>query len=165
MKPEELSRQLREGDGSFLARRRGVVGLSLVSAGSMALISLYQMGIIEHLPEPPLPRFDADKVDAAAGAYAKLLTPDAVIGLGNYAATLGLAAIGGQDRATERPWIPLALAAKVAFDAVQAGKLSVDQWTEHRAFCFWCLLAAGSTFATVPPVVPEARAALRQLLA
>ncbi len=118
MKPEELSRQLREGDGSFLARRRGVVGLSLISVGSMALISLYQMGIIEHLPEPPLPHFDADKVDAAAEAYAKLSTPDAVIGLGNYAATLGLAAMGGQDRATERPWIPLALAAKVAFDAV-----------------------------------------------
>jgi len=124
----------------------------------MALISLYQMGIIEHLPEPPLPHFDADKVDAAAEAYAKLSTPDAVIGLGNYAATLGLAAMGGQDRATERPWIPLALAAKVAFDAVQAGKLSVDQWTEHRAFCFWCLLAAGSTFAAVPLVVPEANA-------
>ncbi len=165
MKPEDLSRQLREGDGSFLARRRGVVGLSLVSVGSMALISLYQIGIIKHLPEPPLPYFDADKVDAAAEAYAKLSTPDAVIGLGSYAATLGLATMGGQDRATERPWIPLALAAKVAFDAVQAGKLSVDQWTEHRAFCFWCLLAAGSTFATVPLVVPEVRAALRQLLA
>ena len=165
MKPEELSRQLREGDGNFLARRRGVVGLSLISVGSMTLISLYQMGIIEHLPEPPLPHFDADKVDAAAEAYAKLSTPDAVIGLGNYAATLGLAAMGGQDRATERPWIPLAMAAKVAFDAVQARKLSVDQWTEHRAFCFWCLLAAGSTFVTVPLVFPEARAALRQLFA
>lgn len=164
MKPEELSRQLRRGSGKFLIRRRKIVGLALTAAGSMGLISLYQMGIIKHLPEPPLPRFDADKVDAAAEAYSKLSTPDAVIGLGSYAATLGLAAMGGQDRATERPWIPLALAAKVAFDVVQASKLSVDQWTEHRAFCFWCLLAAGSSFATVPLVVPEARAALRQLL-
>jgi hypothetical protein len=103
MKPEELSRQLRQGSGKFLARRRKIAGLALTAAGSMGLISLYQMGIIEHLPEPPLPRFDADKVDAAAEAYAKLSTPDAVIGLGNYAATLGLAAMGGQDRATERP--------------------------------------------------------------
>ena len=84
-----------------------------------------------------------------------------MLGLGSYAAIMELTAMGGQDRATERPWIPLA--AKVAFDAVQAGKLSLDQWTEHRAFCFWCLLAAGSTFATVPLVVPETRAALRQL--
>ncbi len=165
MKPEELSRQLRQGSSKFLARRRKIVGLALTAAGSMGLISLYQMGIIKHLPEPPLPYFDGDKVDAAAEAYAMLSTPDAVIGLGSYATTLGLAAMGGQDRATERLWIPLALAAKVAFDAVQAGKLSVDQWTEHQAFCFWCLLAAGSSFATVPLVIPEARAALRQLLA
>ena len=165
MRPEELSRQLRQGSGEFLSRRRKTVGLVLTAAGSMGLISLYQMGIIEHLPEPPLPYFDADKVDAAAEAYAKLSTPDAVIGLGSYAATMGLVAMGGQDRATERPWIPLARAAKLAFDAVQACKLSLNQWTEHRAFCFWCLLAAGSTFATVPLVVPETRAALRQLLA
>ncbi len=104
MKPEELSRQLRQGSGEFLARRRKIVGLALTAAGSMGLISLYQMGIIKHLPEPPLPYFDGDKVDAAAEAYAMLSTPDAVIGLGSYATTLGLAAMGGQDRATrEQP--------------------------------------------------------------
>ncbi|MDP8950327.1 MAG: vitamin K epoxide reductase [Actinomycetota bacterium] len=163
MKPEELSRQLREGTGRFLAGRRRVVGTSLVSIGSMALISLYQLGIIKHLPEPPLLRFDADKVDAASEAYSTLSMPDAPIGLGSYAATLALAAMGGEDRARERPWIPLALAAKVLVDATQAGKLSVDQWKDHRAFCFWCLLAAGATFATVPLALPEARAALRHL--
>ncbi len=51
----------------------------------------------------------------------------------------------------------------MAFDAAQAGKLTVDQWTEHRAFCVCCLLAAGATFAMAPLVVPEARAALEQL--
>ena len=165
MRLGELTRQLRQVSGEYLSRKLKTVVLVLIAAGSMGLISLYQMGIIEHLPEPPLPYFDADKVDAAAEAYAKLSTPDAVIGLGSYAATMGLAAMGGQDRATERPWIPRARAAKVAFDAVQAGKLSPNQWTEHQAFCFWCLLAAGSTFITAPLVVPEACAALRQLLA
>lgn len=163
MKPEELSRQLREGTGKFLTRRRGMAGTSLVSIGSMALISLYQLGIIKHLPEPPLPRFDADKVDAAPEAYSMLSMPDAPIGLGSYAATLALAAMGGEDRVRERPWIPLALAAKVLVDAAQAGKLSVDQWTKHRAFCFWCLIAAGATFTAVPLVLPEARAALKQI--
>jgi uncharacterized membrane protein len=129
----------------------------------MALISLYQLGIIKHLPEPPLPRFDSDKVDAAPEAYSMLSMPDAPIGLGSYAATLALAAMGGEDRVRERPWIPLALAAKVLVDAAQAGKLSVDQWTKHRAFCFWCLIAAGATFTAVPLVLPEARAALKQI--
>ncbi len=163
MKPEELSQQLRRGSGPFLARRRGVVGLSLAAIGSMGLIALYQLGIIKHLPDPPLPYVDSDKVDAAGEAYAYLATPDGVLGLGSYAATLGLAAAGGADRATTRPWLPLLLAAKVGLDTAAAAKLTVDQWTKHRAFCVWCLLASAATFATVPLVVPEARAALRQL--
>jgi len=165
MKPEALSRQLRQGSGPFLTRRRGIVGLSLVSINAMGLIALYQIGIIEHLPEPPIAGLDADKVDASAEAYAYFSTPDAFIGLGSYAVTMGLAAMGGKDRATQQPWIPVALAVKVIFDAAQAGKLTVDQWTKHRAFCFWCLLAASATFATVPLAMPEARVALDRLVA
>lgn len=164
MKPEQLSEQLRQGTNEFLSRRRRIAGLALAAAGSMGLISLYQLGIMRHLPDPPLPGFDSDKVDAAAQAYSRLQSPDGPIGLGNYAATLGLAAMGGADRATEKPLIPLAMAAKVVFDALQAGKLTVDQVTKHRALCAWCLVAAGCTFATVPLAVPEARAALRNLL-
>ena len=164
MKADELSRQLRQGSDEAIVRRRRIVGLSLVAMGSMGLISLYQMGLIAHLPDPPLPGFDADTVDASAEAYAKLSMPDGVLGLGSYAVTTALAAMGGQDRALTQSWIPLALAAKVAFDAAQAAKLSVDQWTKHRALCVWCLLAAGATFASVPLVVPEARAALRHLI-
>ncbi len=87
MRPEELSAQLRHGAGPYLARRRGVVGLSLAAAGSMGLIALYQTGIIKHLPDPPLPWFDSDKVDASAEAYSYFATPDAALGLTNYGVT------------------------------------------------------------------------------
>lgn len=163
MKPEELSEQLREGSGEFLERRRKIARLALLAAGSMGVISLYQIGVIKHLPDPPLPGFDSDRVDASEEAYSMFQMPDGPIGLGSYAATLGLAAMGGKDRAEEHPLIPLALAAKVAFDALQAGKLTVDQITEHRALCSYCLVAAGATFATVPLVLPEALVALRAL--
>lgn len=163
MTPEELSEQLRNGDSDVLRRRRGIVGLSLVAVGAMGVISLYQMGIIKHLPEPPLPRLDADSVDASPEAYSRFATPDGVLGIGSYAMTMGFAAMGGTDRARTQPWIPLALAAKVAFDTSQAVRLTVDQATKQKAFCFWCLLSAASTFATVPLVVPETRAAIRQL--
>jgi uncharacterized membrane protein len=76
---------------------------------------------------------------------------------------MGLAAMGGKDRAKEQPWIPLALAAKASVDALQAAKLTYDQWAKHKAFCIWCLVAAGATFATVPLVMGEAAAALRQI--
>lgn len=163
MTPQQLSEELRHGEGEHLTNRRGVVCLSLAAAATMGLIAAYQMGIIRHLPEPPLPKMDADKVDASDEAYEKLDTPDALLGLTSYAATATLAAMGGKDRAKSRPWIPLALAGKVALDVSQAAKLTWDQWARHKAFCFWCLLAAGATFATVPLVLSEARAAIREL--
>ena len=128
----------------------------------MGVIALYQLGIIKHLPEPPLPRLDADKVDASAEAYSRFRTPDAFLGLGSYAATAALAAMGGESRARTMPLVPLALAAKMGFDTFQGVRLSKHQ--EQKAFCSWCLLAAGATFAAAPRVVPEAKEALGHLL-
>jgi|SRR5579875_298558 uncharacterized membrane protein len=164
MKPEILSQELRTGAGGFLGLRRGIVGLAMVACGSMGLITLYQMGIIKHLPEPPLPGLDADRVDASSEAYSRFSAPDGVLGLGNYAVTMGLAAVGGKDRAREQPWLPLLLVAKVGFDLSQAIRLFFDQRSKYHAFCPWCLLAASSTVAAVPLAIPEALSALRHLL-
>lgn len=163
MTPKELSHELRTGSGDYLDERRGVIALSLTAIGCMGLIALYQTGIIKRLPDLPLPLMDADKVDASDEAYAKLATPDAFIGLGSYAITMGLAAMGGKERAKEQPLIPLALAAKATLDAAQAAKLTYDQWAKHKAFCIWCLIAAAATFATVPLVLGEAAEAAGNL--
>lgn len=93
----------------------------------MGLITLYQMGIVCPLPEPPLPRLNADEVDAAPEAYTLLKTPDAALGLASYAMTTVLVAMADQDRAEREPWIPLALAAKVGDDTLAVGKLMIDQ--------------------------------------
>lgn len=124
------------------------------------MVAAYQIGILKHVPEPDLTLLDADKVDASAEAFQQLSTPDAFIGIASYGVTMVLAAMGGPDRARQHPFVPLALAAKVAFDVANAGKLAVDQWTRHKAFCSWCMLAAAATFATAPFVVPEAKKAL-----
>ncbi|ACH39018.1 hypothetical protein Gbem_2005 [Citrifermentans bemidjiense Bem] len=163
MEPRKIRNELRNCKSRSLSRRRGIVGLSLVAAGSMGLIALYQTGIIRHIPEPPLPRFDADKVVASEEAYAMLHTPDALLGLTSFGATAALAAMEGKDRAAVHPWIPLALAAKLLLDASQAARLSTHQWTRHRAFCFWCLVASGATFASLPLALGETWEAFRQL--
>lgn len=158
-----LSRQLRGPPQRFLTQRRVIVGCSLVAIGAMGLISLYQMGLLKHLPEPAWPGLDADRVDGSPEAYKHFSTPDAVLGLGSYAATMALAEMGGTDRARRRPWIPLALAGKVLFDVGQMLRMLRDQWTKERAFCFWCLLSAVATFAGAPFVFGEAREAWRHL--
>ena len=81
------SEALRNGMSPELRHRRAVAALSLVSATSMGVISLYQTGLVKHLPEPPLGLFDADRVDAAADAY-PLGVPDATLGLVSYGVTL-----------------------------------------------------------------------------
>ncbi len=160
---ERVSRDLRMGGGDALRRRRRVAAMSLAAAGSMGVVSAYQMGLLEHLPEPSLKALDADRVDASGEAYLYLKTPDAALGLVSYAVTLVLAGMGSGRRAVERPWVPLALAAKVAVDAAGGLYLTVEQASKHRRFCSWCLLAAGLSAAMVPQVVPEARAAWGQL--
>jgi uncharacterized membrane protein len=159
----ELSRELRLGSSHHLRRRRRIIGLSTIASGSMALITLYQTGLLRHLPEPPLAKLDADRVDASSEAYSRLRTPDAAVGLASYATTIVLAAMGGEDRAQSEPWIVLALAGKLAFDAANAIRLTIDQAVKQKAYCFWCLIAATVTLASAPLVVPEAREALRAL--
>ncbi len=160
---KELSAELRNDNSGDMRRRRGVIALSMLGGAPLGLIALYQMGIIKSLPQPDWSYMDAEKVDASAEAYQRFSMPDAVLGIGSYAASMGLAAMGGSARAKSQPYIPLALAAKTGYDVYNAGRLTVDQWTKHRAFCIWCLVAAAATFATVPLVIPEARTALRNL--
>lgn len=165
MNPEELSAQLRHGHGGYLSQRRAATGLTLAAMGTLGVISLYQLGVIAHVPEPPLPLMKPDEINGAPEGYALLNMPDGVLGLGSYAVTLGLIAMGGKDRAREHPWLPLALAGKAVVDSVNAGRLSWDQWSKHRGFCLWCLGTTAATLSTLPLVVPEARSAWRRLRA
>lgn len=165
MNPEVLSDVLRNGEGLYLWCRRGIVLTSFIAGLCMMFVGIYQVGIIKHLPEPPLPRMDADQVDAAPAAYNRmgLPMPDAMLGLLSYAVTAALASMAGADRFERLWWIPLALAVKVGTDAVQAGKLSWEQWAQHQAFCFWCLVAAFATFVAVPLAIPETIATVKRL--
>ncbi|MDQ4129597.1 MAG: vitamin K epoxide reductase family protein [Actinomycetota bacterium] len=160
---ERVSDDLRRHAGTFLDRRRRVAALSLGASAAMGVVAAYQNGLLRHLPEPPLGLLDADRVDASGEAYQFLKTPDGALGLASYALTLVLAGAGTARRAEERPWLPLALAAKVAADALGGLYLTAEQASKHRRFCSWCVAAAFASVAMVPQVVPEARAALRQL--
>src|ERR687898_403354 len=115
--PEALSAELRTTDDPLMRRRRQVVCLSLVSATCMGVVAAYQIGLLRHVPEPRLPMLDADKVDASAQAYEKLSTADAFLGFVSYGVTMLLAAIGGSRRQETHPYVPVAMAAKAAFDA------------------------------------------------
>ncbi|MDP9389268.1 MAG: vitamin K epoxide reductase [Actinomycetota bacterium] len=160
---EAVSDDLRRSAAAHVQGRRRVAGLTLGAMGSLGMVAAYQFGLVRRLPEPPVPIFDAMRVDASGEAYQYLKTPDAALGLVSTAATLLLAGTGDGDRWRTRPWLPLAMAAKVAGDAAFGAFLTAEQASKHRRFCSWCLAAAVASVAAVPPALPEARAAWRAL--
>lgn len=163
VRAEAISDAWRRSDSPLIRNRRRVTALSLGAAGALGAVSLYQTGVIGHLPEPGLRLVDADGVDAAGEAYSLFSMPDGVLGVASYAVTAVLATMGGPDRYRRAPWLPLALAAKVAVDVLSSGVLTAEQATRHKRFCSWCLATTAATLATVPAVLPEAAAAWRQL--
>ncbi|HEX4086977.1 MAG TPA: vitamin K epoxide reductase family protein [Chthoniobacteraceae bacterium] len=154
-----LSDELRNGCGGYLSNRRIAASLAAASMAALGIVALYQLGVFKRLPEPGLPFLDAAKVHGSPDAYGILETPDAVLGLGSYAATLGLIAMGGARRAEEQPWLPLALAAKAGADLLQAASLTRKSWVRFHRFSLYSLVAAFATLLTLPAVIPEARAA------
>ena len=126
------------------------------------MVSLYQTGIVRHLPDPPLPGFDSDRVDASGEAYETLKTPDATLGIASYGATLALIGMGTADRARSQPWIPLAAAAKLAYDSAGAAWLTAEQISKHRAVLL-VPLASASTWGALIHALPEARSAWKSV--
>ena len=128
----------------------------------MALGSLYQTGIIRRVPDVSLPHFDSNKVMGSAQAYEILHMPDAPLAVASYAATAGIAAMGGIARNRERPLLAWLMAAKVLIDSLFAAKLIRDQFVrQQRTFCIWCLATSAATLGMLIPALTEAVAAAR----
>lgn len=157
--PAVLSRELRLGTGPDLRRRRWILGLSLFGTLMAQIVTLFQMGLVRRLPDPPGP-FDATRVDASDYAYKRLAVPDGVLMLLTYGATAALAAAGGGDRARRRPALPLLLAAKTGYDTYTCLTLAREEWAENRAFCPYCQAATLASVASLALALPEAGRAL-----
>ncbi|CCG05585.1 vitamin K epoxide reductase family protein [Blastococcus saxobsidens] len=161
--PAQLSRYLRTGSDPDLGRRRWLVGLSLAGVTIGQVVGAYQVGLLRHLPDPPVGPFDSDRVDASEYAYERASTPDGLIMIVTYAFTAWLAGAGGANRAQHRPILPLLMAAKVASDVAIDVKLAREEWQENKAFCAWCQTATALSGVSLALALPEARRAWRQL--
>jgi hypothetical protein len=127
------------------------------------VVGLYQMGVFRRLPDLPVGPFDATKVDASDYGYRRLQTPDGLLMVASYAATAILAGAGGRNRARDNPALPIALAAKTAYDVFVALKLAREEWQENQALCGYCQAATLASLASAGLAVPEAARAIRGL--
>ncbi|MBD2778887.1 vitamin K epoxide reductase family protein [Iningainema tapete] len=164
MEPIQLSEELRQGKNPNMTRRRWIIGLSGIGGSMGQLVTLYQTGIINHLPDPPVPIFDADKVDASNYAYSRFNSPDGPIMIVNYALTAWLAAAGGKDRDRTNPLLSIGMGAKILVDTVVAAELAREEWSENKAFCEYCQVATVCSIVSLVLAVPEVLSATRTLL-
>ena len=160
---EEVSDALRRQDSPHLRARRRVALLHVVSNAALSVVGLYQFGLLKRVPEPPLPGLGADAVDAAGEAYQLGHTPDSTLGLVSGGISLVLAGMGGPQRASEHPLLPLAMFGKAVLDATNGAYLFAEQVTKHKKVCSYCTVSALALIASVPAAWPEARDALRGL--
>jgi uncharacterized membrane protein len=156
MKPQQLRKELQDGDTLDLRRRRGIVALSLIGMASMAAVTLYQTGLIRHLPDPPLRRFDSDRVNGSDTAY-QYGVPDGTLTLAAHATNAVMAAFGGACRAAEQPWAPIAALGKAGLEATIAAKYLFYQMpVVEKKWCGYCIVDALMHIGTFAFTLPEA---------
>lgn len=142
-----------------LDARQLTLALSAVGIASMTAVSLLQTGVVKHLPDPPLPCFESDRVNLSEDAF-PFGIPDGLIGLASFVANLPLAALGPPDRARTMPWLPIVGTVKAAIDGAVSAYYFYKMPTSEKAWCPYCIVSAFMNWAILALALSEARTAL-----
>lgn len=95
-------------------------------------VALHQLGALPHLPDPPGRMFNSDKITSSKAAH-PFGVPDSLLGLGNFAMTLGLILFARRSSRARK-----LLRAKLVVDASMAGFNAIRQVVSFGQLCSWC---------------------------
>lgn len=151
---QAIRRALREEQSPSLQRRRRIALLSALGLIDFAVISLYQIGVLRHLPDLPGRLFDSDQVNLSPKAFA-LGGPDGPLGALQYALLLVLASYGGAAHSGRPRWLSLALAA-TGLAGAGAGLDYLRDMVRQRRACPYCITGAGLNLAIAALSMREA---------
>jgi uncharacterized membrane protein len=140
--PAALRHDLRGEPVPEILLRRAIVGASLIGIGCMAIVTLYQSGLLRHLADPPLDGFDSDKVNASDTAYGWGM-PDAPLSIASHAASIALATYGTAERHEKQPLVPLAATLAAAPAALTSAQYLFYQMpVKEKGWCPYCIVDA-----------------------
>lgn len=160
--PSAISKVLRKDHSEGLQRRRKIIFLSALGLIDFSAISLYQTGIIKHLPDIPSPLFDSDEVNGSEDAY-RFGVPDGPISLALYGLTMVLASVRGDEKTGRTPVFDAALGATVAGSAVGAIFYLHKMIFKERKICPYCLTGAAINVVSAIIIVPTIRKSIRKI--
>ena len=140
-----------QGRRSQAAKHYRSIGLlSAIGIIDFIPISLYQLGIIKHIPDLPAKIFDSDYVNASKEAQIAGL-PDGPVGLLMYGANL--VAVGGALKSKNRKSLFDYLIAAISIGQAAGGAFYLyNMATKQKKVCVYCVTGALLNFATLVPL-------------
>ncbi|MEX2572681.1 MAG: vitamin K epoxide reductase family protein [Balneolaceae bacterium] len=124
--------------------------LSAIGLLDFIPVSLYQMGVIRHLPDIPVKWFDSDKVNASGDAHVAGM-PDGPVSLMMYAANLVCTA-GAIRRKKQWNVMDCLVAGNTLGQAAGGAYYLYKMAAEQKRVCLYCITGAAINFATVLPL-------------
>ena len=158
-----IRNELRNNDSVAMDKRRLIILLSALGLVDFSVISLYQTGIIEKLPDLPFPIFDSNKVNASKEAY-QFGVPDGPISAAVYATTMILAAAGGSEQSGRKPVFDTLLGATILGNTTGAIYYVYQMIFKQKKICLYCLAGAAVNIASAVIAAPLVKRSIRQLL-
>lgn len=142
--------QVRANRGSDDKHLRNIALLSSIGLADFIPISLYQLGVIRHLPDPPGSVFNSDKVNRSEEAQIAGI-PDGVVSLLMYGATM---VITGATLARVLPkGISRWLLGGLLFGQAAGGAYYLTNMvTVQKKICPYCVTGALINFASLVPL-------------
>ncbi|HEU5145984.1 MAG TPA: vitamin K epoxide reductase family protein [Chryseosolibacter sp.] len=158
-----IRNELRQGNSPALDARRKVILLSALGLVDFSIISLYQTGVIKHLPDPRHPIFDSDKINASEDAY-QFGAPDGPISAAAYAIAMIFASAGGSERTGRKPALDVALGATVAGNAIGAIYYLGNMIFKQKKICLYCVTGAAINIASAIIIAPAVLRSIKKLV-
>lgn len=151
MKKQSLSpvQKIRKRSGRSAENRRNIALLSGIGLIDFVPISLYQLGVIRHLPDMPAKLFDSDYVNASKEAQVAGL-PDGPVSLLMYAANLVL--VAGALKKKKRNILDYLIAGNSLGQAAGGAYYLYNMATEQKKICPYCVAGALINFASLVPL-------------
>ncbi len=136
--------------GSAADNRRDIALLSVAGLLDFIPLSLFQTGVIRHLPDMPGKIFDSEAVNSSKNAQV-LGLPDAPVSLMLYAANLVLVA-GALKEKKKRNVYDYLIAGNTLGQAAGGAYYLYVMATKEKKICLYCVAGALINFATLLPV-------------
>lgn len=126
MEPYPLEKLADSGDHALL------VGASCVALVTLVPVTLYQLGAVSRLPDPPFSVFESERITTSKAAH-PFGIPDGLLGLASFGTTLVLALLSKRSRVASH-----LLGAKLVLDASVAAFNASRQIVSFGKLCSWC---------------------------